>query len=69
MKNKKIKVVDLFAGAGGFGLGFRLASDEYKLICSLERDTWAVETLKVNNTDKQKIIKDDIRRFSSQKKI
>ena len=69
MKNKKIKVVDLFAGAGGFGLGFRLASDEYKLICSLERDTWAVETLKVNNTDKQKIIKDDIRRFSSRKKI
>ena len=34
-REKKIKVLDLFAGAGGFGLGFHLASDKYKVVCSL----------------------------------
>ncbi len=68
-KNRKIKVLDLFAGAGGFGLGFRLASDRYKLICSLEIDKWAVETLKANNAEKQKIIHNDIINFKTPEKI
>jgi len=68
--NKKpIKVLDLFAGAGGFGLGFRLASERYKLICSLEVDKWAVETLEANNKDNQIIIHDDIRQFDTTKRI
>jgi DNA (cytosine-5)-methyltransferase 1 len=62
-KERKIKVLDLFAGAGGFGLGFSLASKQFKVICSLEVDKWAVETLKANNVDKQKIIQKDIREF------
>jgi DNA (cytosine-5)-methyltransferase 1 len=66
---RKIKVLDLFAGAGGFGLGFRLASNQYKLICSLEVDRWAVETLESNNTEKQKIIHQDIRLFKTSKQI
>ena len=71
MKNKKrkIKILDLFAGAGGFGLGFKLANNNYKLICSLEVDKWAVETLKANNTEKQKIIHDDIRNYDTKEKI
>jgi len=68
-RKKKINVIDLFAGAGGFGLGFRLASNKYKLICSLEIDKWAVETLKANNIEKQKIVQDDIRNFSTPDKI
>lgn len=68
-KNRKIKVLDLFAGAGGFGLGFRLASDSYKVICSLEIDRWAVETLKANNTEKQRIIQNNIRSFDTPEKI
>jgi DNA (cytosine-5)-methyltransferase 1 len=65
-KNKKaLKVLDLFAGAGGFGLGFRLAGKRFKVICSLERDKWAVKTLKANNIEKQKIIYGDIRDYSS----
>lgn len=66
---RKIKVLDLFAGAGGFGLGFRLADDHFKVICSLEVDQWAVDTLKANNVEKQKIIQDDIRNFDTKEKI
>jgi DNA (cytosine-5)-methyltransferase 1 len=66
---KKVKVLDLFAGAGGFGLGFKLASKSYKVICSLEKDKWAVKTLKANNKDRQKIILDDIRAFDNAEKI
>jgi len=33
---KKLTVIDLFAGAGGFGLGFDLAS--YNVAVSLETD-------------------------------
>lgn len=65
--NKKNTVIDLFAGAGGFGLGF--AMSDYQIICSLEVDKWASETLKqnfnhkvinetiLNYTDKQSILK------------
>lgn len=66
---RKIKILDLFAGAGGFGLGFQMASSKYKLICSLEIDKWAVETLKANNHGKQKIIHTDIRKFKTSKQI
>lgn len=69
VKQKKVKVLDLFAGAGGFGLGFQMASKNVKLICSLEADSWAVETLKANNVDKQKIIQGDIRKFDTPAKI
>ena len=69
MLEKKIKILDLFAGAGGFGLGFTLASPLFKLICSLEIDDWAVETLKANNSNDQIIIHDDIRKFESADQI
>ena len=65
MNEPKYKVLDLFAGAGGFGLGFRLSDDHYELICSLEKDKWAVETLEANNAEKQLIIQKDIRYFKS----
>ncbi len=57
--------MDLFAGAGGFGLGFSEEKDSYNLFCSLEKDDWAVETLKANNSNGHKIIHDDIRNFHS----
>jgi DNA (cytosine-5)-methyltransferase 1 len=68
-KQQKIKVLDLFAGAGGFGLGFHLADNNYNVICSLEIDKWAVETLKANNIEKQKIIQRDIREFKTSEQI
>jgi len=33
--------IDLFAGAGGFGLGFKLSG--YQCNCSLEIDDWAAD--------------------------
>lgn len=68
IKNK-LKVVDLFAGAGGFGLGFQMADSAFELICSLEVDNWAVETLKANNFENQNIIHKDIREFRSKEDI
>lgn len=60
-------VVDLFAGAGGFGLGFKLAEKKYKIIVSLEIDKWAAETLKANNY--HKVIESDIKKINTQEKI
>jgi len=60
-------VIDLFAGAGGFGLGFRLSSSLFKIVCSVEIDKWAVDTLKANN--EHNIILSDIRKINTPEKI
>lgn len=41
------RVIDLFAGAGGFGLGFKQAG--YHVEHAIEIDPWACETLLANN--------------------
>ncbi len=64
--HKKYTFVDLFAGAGGFGLGFQM-SERYVPICSIEKDLWAVETLRANNS--HHIIHADITKISSYKSI
>lgn len=63
---KKYKFVDLFAGAGGFGLGFQM-SGRFAPICSVEKDLWAVETLRANN--QHEIVHADITKISSKKSI
>ncbi|WP_298610351.1 DNA cytosine methyltransferase [uncultured Thiothrix sp.] len=45
----KFKILDTFAGAGGFSLGFQLAGAE--LVGAIERDSWASETFKFNHPD------------------
>lgn len=44
-----IPVVDLFAGAGGFGIASRIVGADLRL--SVEIDPWACETLRLNETD------------------
>ena len=64
--NQSYTFVDLFAGAGGFGLGFQL-SGRFSPICSVEKDLWAVETLRTNN--QHIIIHADITKISTEASI
>lgn len=66
-KKKKYKVIDLFSGAGGFGLGFKMAG--YDVCLSLEIDKWATDTLSENNKDGMIILQDDIRKHKTRKDI
>ncbi len=65
IKNR-YSVLDLFAGAGGFGLGFNLSG--YSIKYSLEIDQWAVETLRKNNP-KTIVIHKDIRALNGSSEI
>ena len=62
--NKKYKVLDLFAGAGGFSYGFSLVKDNensvFEIVKAIEIDSYACETLRGhlenNNQNKNKIV-------------
>src|SRR3989338_5930623 len=56
MKENRLKVVDLFAGAGGFSLGFELAG--FDVSGALEIDKWAGETFQLNHPNAKVLIKD-----------
>ena len=45
-----MKVLDTFAGAGGFSLGFHLTG-HYEIIGAIEFDQWAADTFKFNHPD------------------
>ncbi|OCR01400.1 DNA (cytosine-5-)-methyltransferase [Oscillatoriales cyanobacterium USR001] len=51
-----MKVLDIFAGSGGFSLGFKLAG--YNIIGAIEQDKWAAETFAYNIKDAQVIVSD-----------
>jgi DNA (cytosine-5)-methyltransferase 1 len=67
----KLKVIDLFSGAGGMSKGFLDVG--YEIECAVEVDSWASETYEANHPDINLII-DDIRNipnsfFKKYKKI
>ena len=53
---KKLKVLDTFAGAGGFSLGFELAG--CAVVGGIEIDSWASETFAHNHKDSLVITRD-----------
>ena len=57
----KFRVLDTFAGAGGFSLGFQLAGAQ--LVGAIESDNWATETFKFNHPEVE-VIKEDITKLS-----
>lgn len=59
------QVIDLFAGAGGFGLGFQMAG--YKLELSIEKDKWACDTIRANCN--HNVIEAEIQLFNTENKI
>lgn len=54
---KTYTILDLFAGAGGFSLGFEMAGN-FKVIGAIEIDEWATETFKMNNPSTDVIMGD-----------
>lgn len=53
MKKKTLKVLDTFAGAGGFSLGFQLAG--FEVVGGIEIDKWASDTFAHNHPDAKTI--------------
>jgi len=47
LKKRKLRVLDTFAGAGGFSLGFEMAG--FEVAGAIELDSWACDTYKFNN--------------------
>jgi len=60
-KNNKLKIIDLFCGAGGFSLGF--IKEGYKIELANDIESIALETYKFNHPDlnSNKVIQGDIR--------
>ena len=50
-----LKVLDTFAGAGGFSAGFALAGCE--VVGGIETDTWAGETFALNHPGATVLVK------------
>ena len=68
MSGKKIyNVLDTFAGAGGFSLGFYLTG-RFKIIGAIEMDQWAADTFAYNHPE-TKVIVDDIKNVTDEQLI
>lgn len=61
---KKYNILDTFAGAGGFSLGFHLTG-KYNIIGAIELDQWAADTFAYNHPE-AKVIVGDIRNVTDE---
>lgn len=62
MITEKLVAIDLFAGAGGFSLGFEMAG--FVVPISVEIDAWACDTLRYNHPQ-MTVIQNDIRELNT----
>lgn len=53
--------IDLFAGAGGFSLGMKMAG--FKILAAVEKDKWAAETYRYNHKDTI-MVEEDIQKIT-----
>lgn len=60
----KLNILDLFAGAGGFSLGFEMTG-KYNVIGAIESDKWAAETFMYNHP-KAKVLVGDIQNYNNE---
>ncbi|HBE20588.1 MAG TPA: DNA (cytosine-5-)-methyltransferase [Cyanobacteria bacterium UBA11149] len=66
VRTEKPIAIDLFAGAGGFGLGFEMAG--FSVPLSVEIDAWACDTLRYNHSN-MTVIQGDIRQFNTESNV
>lgn len=59
-----LKVLDVFAGAGGFSLGFQLSG--FEIIGAIEMDKWAADTYKANHSDSCKVLVENIENLTDE---
>jgi DNA (cytosine-5)-methyltransferase 1 len=59
-----MKILDTFAGAGGFSLGFQMTG-HFDVIGAIEYDQWAADTFKYNHPDSTVLI-GDIRKYDEE---
>jgi DNA (cytosine-5)-methyltransferase 1 len=45
---QSLSILDLYCGAGGFSLGFELASPLYQVVLAIDNNNWSLETYKTN---------------------
>jgi DNA (cytosine-5)-methyltransferase 1 len=64
--SRKPIAIDLFAGAGGFSLGFKMAG--YSVPFALELDAWACETMR-HNDPRKVVLEADIRDFTTAQSV
>ena len=59
-----MNILDTFAGAGGFSLGFEQSGD-YTVVGAIEKDSWACETFQYNHPN-AKVIVDSLENLSDE---
>lgn len=66
VRGEKPIAIDLFAGGGGFGLGFEMAG--FFVPLSVEIDAWASDTLRYNHPN-MTVLQHDIREFNTESSV